>query len=93
MKMLDYRNAPNGMLVRRSVHYLKDRCGAVKQAFGILTEKRFYEDVDGGAQCWPVIHWEGDAVANINHPANVTPYRRHNLPEIELKELKPTKRP
>lgn len=96
MKALDFRNAPFGLLVKLSDHACEQRCikrgSRAGRKLGIMTDRTFFEDVNGGTQCWPVIHWEGDVMANINHPMNVTPVYQGkgvHLPEIELKELKP----
>lgn len=84
MKVLDFTNAPSGMLVKRSDHWFKEHGVKKRVWYGILTGKEFY-DKGSHIECFPVIHWEGNVTDSINHPANVVPARRkYRLPETEV---------
>lgn len=93
MQVLDFTKSGFGMVVVRSEHYKKEhfvKKGAKRQ-LGIIVGKNFYQDTDdkgnedkGQVVCWPIIHWEGAVMESTCHPANVTPYRKHNLPSFEM---------
>lgn len=86
MQILDFTNAAFGLLVTRSAHWLKERCGANEGQLGIIVDRNFYEDANNAAICWPVIHWEGEVSASTCHPVNAVPFRDHDLPTITMME-------
>jgi hypothetical protein len=86
LQVLNYAEAPFGLLLTRSEHWLLDRCGDRKGQLGIMVERNFFLDAEGTAICWPVIHWEGEAGSSHCHPVNVVPFREHELPFITMVE-------
>lgn len=86
VQILDFTSAAFGLLLTRSAHWLKDRCGSEEGQLGIMVERSFYADACETSICWPVVHWEGEAGASTCHPANVVPFRDHELPLITIVE-------
>lgn len=86
MEIVDFRTAPAGLLVKRSAHCLDQQAGANPEQLGMIVGLDFFEDATGKAICWPEIHWEGQAISRTTHPANVTPFRAHILPTIQMSQ-------
>ena len=80
---LDFTDADFGLLVKRSAHYREQSCISADRPdeLGIVVGRSFYEE-DGRVVCYPEVHWEGKVMASTSHPMNVTPFRKHELPEI-----------
>lgn len=58
-----------GSLVVRSDHWRREHCQPNDYQLGIVTELH-YENERGNTVCYPVIHWEGTAMAHLTHPNN-----------------------
>lgn len=90
MKVIDFRNAPFGMLVTYSDHWNTERCvkkGKPKK-IGIMTDRKFYQDdVSGIIVTWPIVFWEGEVMATWCHPANIAPYRKNVMNPIKYIEV------
>ena len=86
LKILDFRTARTGTLVRRSAHFLQDRCGKAKTQLGVITGFAVFEDKKKAPIVWPVVFWEGNASESTTHPALVSPFRTHTLPTISMFE-------
>ena len=86
MQILDFTNATFGLLVTRSAHWLKNRCGDKDGQLGIVVERKFYLDACNTPICWPVVHWEGEVGSSTCNPVNVVPFRAHELPFITFVE-------
>lgn len=73
----DWKSVRVGTLVKRSEHYLKDRCiqdgDKELTQVGIVVGLKFFDDDLCGFITYPVIHWEGDPDSGINHPMNAAP--------------------
>lgn len=89
MKVCDFRNTKFGMLVKHSPHWVKE-CNYPKTSrhkIGLVVDRKFYADATAGAVCHPVVHWEGEVMGHVCHPANVVPYRKRErdyIPWIEV---------
>ena len=92
MIVANFEDASVGMLVKRSAHCIKEKClkGKQKHQIGIIVGVEFYLDTKAGIITWPVIHWEGQVISSLTHPANAIAYRkRDKLPEIEMSGEEP----
>lgn len=88
-EVLNFKDAPFGLLVTRSDHWYKERGLKMpqkhKRQLGIVTDRKFYQDSKGRIICWPIIAWEGAVVDSMTHPINVIPYRKKQaLPIIKM---------
>ena len=86
LKILDFRDADTGILVKHSDHFHEQHCGAAPEKLGIIVGREFYEDSNGKVICWPRVHWEGAATDSLCHPVNIVPARETELPTIEMVE-------
>lgn len=86
MRVIDYRGA-KGIIVARSEHWIKEKCGHNADQIGIVVDLQVYNDSVAGVVIFPVVHWEGAVFSSITHPANLVPYReqdRKKFPEIDI---------
>jgi hypothetical protein len=84
MKVIDFTYCGFGLLVTHSSRYKKQHgIKSRKKDIGIIVDKSFFDDNRGGCICYPRVHWEDEVMARSCHPANIVPYRKHNLPEKE----------
>lgn len=75
IRVYDFTNLRTGTIVRRSPHWKRERCAKHTKQIGMIVEKSFYADASGKVICWPVIHWEGEILSSLTHPANAVPFR------------------
>jgi hypothetical protein len=90
-KIVDFRAAPAGTLVKHSPHYHSQHGSTPSddEAIGIIVNLNFYPgaaDADGKPVGWPEIVWEGQSFPRTSHPANVVPFRQLELPTIDMTE-------
>lgn len=85
MIVIDFTEAPTGLLVKRSAHQRQQHCrpSDAPDEFGILTGKTFFDE-SGMAVCYPLVFWEGQPAETLCHPINVEPVRAHTLPSVQL---------
>lgn len=90
LKCLDFSamGFPTGMLVRRSEHYLKDRCIKARSQVGIVTEFKVYQNDDQQPVVWPVVAWEGVTTGPAStNPALVDVHRAKDKKRAVYVEL------
>ena len=86
LKILDFRDAGSGTLVKHSEHFLAQQCGNAPEKLGIIVGMEFFQDSAGTVICWPRVHWEGASTVCLCHPVNIKPAREVELPTIEMVE-------
>lgn len=69
---------PQGTMVKRSAHWMKERCMKGQPQVGIVVGFDHYEDANGLVNSWPTVKWEGASTSGVGstHPMNVNLYRK-----------------
>ncbi len=79
-----WRNVSAGTIVTRSQHWRENNFKPNSTQIGIITDMKILEDDLCVAVFWPIVHWEGEAFASMNHPLNVACQDGRDLPLITM---------
>jgi hypothetical protein len=84
IRVYDFKRCATGTIVTRSPHWMTEHPSGDAGQLGVIVDREFYADAKGQVICWPSIHWEGQAMDSLTHPANAVPYRQCEPVESSL---------